>query len=76
MNYGTIDDDFSTFANMADLSFSTGLGKHTGRMMPEGGVTQATGGACAAALGGTMASQGKPPSGVVFVRLLFVHIRS
>ena len=44
LNYGTIDDDFSAWANMADLSFSTGLGKHDGRMMPEGGVTQATGG--------------------------------
>jgi len=44
MHYGTVDDDFSAWANMADLSFSTGLGKHTGPMMPEGGVTQATGG--------------------------------
>ena len=32
------------WANLADLSFSTGLGTHRGRMMPEGGVTQATGG--------------------------------
>jgi formylglycine-generating enzyme required for sulfatase activity len=44
LNYGTVDDDFSVWANMADLSFSTGLGIHKGRMMPEGGVTQATGG--------------------------------
>jgi len=44
LNYGTVDDDFSVWANMADLSFSTGLGMHKGRMMPEGGVTQATGG--------------------------------
>jgi formylglycine-generating enzyme required for sulfatase activity len=44
LNYGTVDDDFSVWANMADLSFSTGLGLYTGRMMPEGGVTQATGG--------------------------------
>ena len=44
LNYGTVDDDFSQWANMADLSFSTGLGIHKGSMMPEGGVTQATGG--------------------------------
>jgi len=44
LNYGMIDEDFSAWANMADLSFSTGLGIHNGRMMPEGGVTQATGG--------------------------------
>ncbi len=44
LNYGRVDDDFSVWANMADFSFSTGLGNHTGRMMPEGGVTQATGG--------------------------------
>ncbi len=44
LNYGMVDDNFSAFANMADLSFSIGLGKHIGRMMPEGGVTQATGG--------------------------------
>jgi formylglycine-generating enzyme required for sulfatase activity len=44
LNYGSVDDDFSAWANMADLSFSTGLGNHNGRMMPEGGVTQATGG--------------------------------
>ncbi|MCP4456388.1 MAG: formylglycine-generating enzyme family protein, partial [Planctomycetes bacterium] len=44
LSYGMVDDDFSMWANMADLSFSTGLGKHDGGMMPEGGVTQATGG--------------------------------
>jgi formylglycine-generating enzyme required for sulfatase activity len=44
LNYGGIDEDFSVWANMADLSFSTGLAIHRGRMMPEGGVTQATGG--------------------------------
>lgn len=44
MSYGSVDDDFSQWANLADLSFSTGLGNHTGTMMPEGGVTQATGG--------------------------------
>lgn len=44
LSYGSVNDDFSAWANMADLSFSTGLGKHTGRMMPAGGVTQATGG--------------------------------
>jgi len=44
LNYGMVDDDFSAWANMADLSFSTGLEIHNGRMMPEGGVTQATGG--------------------------------
>ncbi len=44
LNYGTVDEDFSPWANMADLSFSTGLAINNGRMMPEGGVTQATGG--------------------------------
>jgi formylglycine-generating enzyme required for sulfatase activity len=44
LHYGRVEDDFSVWANMADLSFSTGLGKHNGRMMPAGGVTQATGG--------------------------------
>jgi formylglycine-generating enzyme required for sulfatase activity len=44
LNYGMVDDDFSAWANMADLSFSTGLKINKGRMMPEGGVTQATGG--------------------------------
>jgi formylglycine-generating enzyme required for sulfatase activity len=44
LNYGTVDDDFSAWANMADISFSTGLEINNGRMMPEGGVTQATGG--------------------------------
>jgi formylglycine-generating enzyme required for sulfatase activity len=42
--YGTIDDDFSAWGNMSDLSFSTGLMKGDGRMMPDGGVTQVTGG--------------------------------
>jgi hypothetical protein len=32
------------WANMADISFSTGLKMNNGRMMPEGGVTQVTGG--------------------------------
>jgi formylglycine-generating enzyme required for sulfatase activity len=44
LNYGMVDDDFSAWANMADISFSTGLAINNGRMMPEGGVTQATGG--------------------------------
>jgi len=44
LNYGMVDEDFSAWANMADLSFSTGLEINNGRMMPEGGVTQATGG--------------------------------
>ena len=44
MNYGAFEDDFSVWANLADLSFSTGLAINKGRMMPEGGVTQATGG--------------------------------
>jgi len=44
LHYGTMDDDFSAWANMADRSFSTGLMNAKGRMMPEGGVTQATGG--------------------------------
>jgi formylglycine-generating enzyme required for sulfatase activity len=44
LNYGRVDDDFSAWANMADLSFSTGLDIHNGRMMPAGGVTQASGG--------------------------------
>jgi formylglycine-generating enzyme required for sulfatase activity len=42
--YGTVDDDFSTWGNMGDLSFSTGLMKAAGPMMPAGGVTQVTGG--------------------------------
>ncbi|TWT85002.1 Formylglycine-generating sulfatase enzyme [Planctomycetes bacterium CA13] len=44
MHYGTVDDDFSKWANMADLRFSTGVMNSKGRMMPEGGVTQVTGG--------------------------------
>jgi formylglycine-generating enzyme required for sulfatase activity len=44
LQYGTVDDDFSAWGNMSDLSFSTGLMKADGRMMPQGGVTQATGG--------------------------------
>ncbi len=44
LHYGTVDDDFSAWGNMSDLSFSTGLMKGTGRMMPDGGVTQVTGG--------------------------------
>jgi hypothetical protein len=44
LNYGFIDDDFSTHANLADKTFSTGVMNAKGRMMPEGGVTQATGG--------------------------------
>ena len=44
LHYGTVDDDFSAWGNMSDISFSTGLMKDTGRMMPDGGVTQATGG--------------------------------
>jgi formylglycine-generating enzyme required for sulfatase activity len=44
LHYGTVDDDFSAWANLADLSFSTGLQANQGPMMPEGGVTQATGG--------------------------------
>jgi formylglycine-generating enzyme required for sulfatase activity len=44
LNYGPVDEDFSAWANMADLSFSTGLVINNGRMMPEGGVTQVTGG--------------------------------
>ena len=42
--YGTLDDDFSSWGNVGDRSFSTGLMKGVGRMMPEGGVTQVTGG--------------------------------
>jgi formylglycine-generating enzyme required for sulfatase activity len=42
--YGTVDDDFSTWGNMGDHSFSTGLMNSQGRMMPDGGVTQVTGG--------------------------------
>ena len=44
LNYGMVDEDFSAWANMADISFSTGLEINNGRMMPEGGVTQSTGG--------------------------------
>jgi formylglycine-generating enzyme required for sulfatase activity len=44
LNYGAIDADFSRHGNMADKSFSTGVNLSKGRMMPEGGVTQATGG--------------------------------
>ena len=44
LHYGTVDDDFSAWGNMSDLSFSTGLMKAAGRMMPDGGVTQVTGG--------------------------------
>jgi len=39
-----VHDDFAPYANLADRSFGTGLGRHNGRMMPKGGVTQATGG--------------------------------
>ncbi len=44
LNYGSVDDDFSPHANLADRTFSTGVMNARGRMMPEGGVTQATGG--------------------------------
>ena len=43
-NYGTIHDDFSSHANLADRSFSSGVMNANGKMMPEGGVTQVTGG--------------------------------
>ena len=52
--YGMVDNDFSTWANMADRSFSTGLMNASGRMMPEGGVTQATGGVPHLVLEGAM----------------------
>lgn len=44
LNYGLIHDNFAPHANLADRTFSTGVMNATGRMMPEGGVTQATGG--------------------------------
>jgi len=44
LNYGLVDDDFAPHANLADRTFSTGVMNADGRMMPEGGVTQATGG--------------------------------
>jgi formylglycine-generating enzyme required for sulfatase activity len=44
LNYGGVDADFSRHGNMADKAFSTGVKLSKGRMMPEGGVTQATGG--------------------------------
>jgi formylglycine-generating enzyme required for sulfatase activity len=44
LHYGTVEDDFSSWGNMGDLSFSTGLTKGDGPMMPDGGVTQVTGG--------------------------------
>jgi formylglycine-generating enzyme required for sulfatase activity len=44
LNYGSVDDDFAPHANLADRTFSTGVMNARGRMMPEGGVTQATGG--------------------------------
>lgn len=44
LNYGSLDDDFSPYANLADKTFSTGVMNARGRMMPEGGVTQTTGG--------------------------------
>jgi formylglycine-generating enzyme required for sulfatase activity len=44
LQYGTTADDFSRWGNMADLRFSTGVMRSDGRMMPEGGVTQVTGG--------------------------------
>ncbi|MBN2272335.1 MAG: SUMF1/EgtB/PvdO family nonheme iron enzyme, partial [Sedimentisphaerales bacterium] len=44
LNYGSVDDNFAPHANLADRTFSTGVMNATGRMMPEGGVTQATGG--------------------------------
>ena len=42
--YGGVRDDFSPHANLADRTFSTGVMNARERMMPEGGVTQATGG--------------------------------
>jgi formylglycine-generating enzyme required for sulfatase activity len=42
--YDTKGDDFSKWGNMADLRFSTGVMRSKGRMMPEGGATQVTGG--------------------------------
>lgn len=44
LNYGFVNDDFAPHANLADRTFSTGVMNARGRMMPEGGVTQATGG--------------------------------
>ncbi len=44
LHYGTVDDSFADWANMADVTFSTGLMNNKGRLMPEGGTTQATGG--------------------------------
>lgn len=44
LSYGSCDDDFSPWGNMADRLFSTGLANAKGGMMPEGGVTQVSGG--------------------------------
>ena len=44
LNYGSVNDDFAPHANLADRTFSIGVMNVRGRMMPEGGVTQATGG--------------------------------
>jgi len=44
LNYGSVHDDFAPHANLADRTFSTGVMDARGPMMPEGGVTQATGG--------------------------------
>ncbi len=44
LNYGSVHDDFAPHANLADRTFSTGVMNAGGRMMPEGGVTQVTGG--------------------------------
>ncbi len=35
LSYGTLNDDFSHWSNMGDLSFSTGVMQDRGRMMPE-----------------------------------------
>ncbi len=42
--FGDVDSDFSKYSNLADKTFSTGVMNGRGRMMPEGGVTQVTGG--------------------------------
>ncbi|MBN2296759.1 MAG: SUMF1/EgtB/PvdO family nonheme iron enzyme [Pirellulales bacterium] len=42
--FGDVGDDFSKYSNLADKTFSTGVMDARGRAMPEGGVTQATGG--------------------------------
>ena len=44
LNYGSTDDDFAAWGNMADRRFNTGLMNARGGFMPEGGVTQVTGG--------------------------------